>query len=286
MRSTFILAQSASDAAEQTTNQTRELLTDITTWKVTQALIIIAVAYLAVVLIEKLINWFSERVNREWRLGIKQSLPFCRTVVLTAAGVTLLNLFFNLSQENLLALTGTVAVALGFAFKDYASSVIAGLIGLFEAPYQVGDRIQIGEQYGEVVNYGLRGIRLITPTDNLVTIPHNKIWTEAVSNANTGKLEAQVVTEFYLAHEIDLDLAIHVLYRVAYTSKYTQIKLPVVVIAQEKPWGILLKLKSYPMDARDEFVYQTDLLKRAKKVFARYHFSYPRLIGQDSQSQS
>lgn len=273
----FFLAQSAQQAAEETAQQTQELIAEITTWKISKALLVLVLAYISVLLIEKVINWFSERVPREWRLGIKQSLPFWRTVVLTAAGVFLVNLFFNLSRNNVLALTGTVAVALGFAFKDYASSVIAGLIALFEAPYRVGDRIQIGDYYGEIVSYGLRGIRLKTPTDNLVTIPHNKIWTEPISNANAGNLEAQVVTHFYLTREVDATLVSTILYRVAYTSKYTQLKLPVVVLVEEKPWGTLFQLKSYPMDARDEFIYQTDLIKRAKRVFAKHNFAYPQM---------
>ncbi|MDY7014648.1 MAG: mechanosensitive ion channel family protein [Cyanobacteriota bacterium] len=281
---THFLAQSAQKAAEDTTEQTQELLTDITTWKISQALIVLVIAYFSVILIEKIINWFSERVQREWRLSIKQSLPFWRTVVLTATGVFLIDLFFNLSRNNALALTGTVAVALGFAFKDYASSVIAGLIALFEAPYRVGDRVQIGDHYGEIVGYGLRGIRLQTPDDNLVTIPHNTMWTEPISNSNTGNLEAQVVTKFYLAREVDATLVSEILYRVAYTSKYTQLKLPIEVIIEEKPWGTLFQLKSYPMDARDEFIYQTDLIKRAKRVFSRHNFAYPRMPMSDSST--
>ncbi len=78
-----------------------------------------------------------------------------------------------MSANNLLALTGTISVALGFAFKDYASSLIAGFVALFEVPYRVGDRIQIGEHYGELISFGLRGIRLRSPSDNIVTIPHN-----------------------------------------------------------------------------------------------------------------
>ena len=74
---------------------------------------------------------------------------------------------------------------MGFAFKDYASSIIAGIVGLFESPYGVGDRIKIGDYYGEVINYGLRSVTIQTPDDSTVTIPHNKIWTEAISNANS-----------------------------------------------------------------------------------------------------
>ena len=145
-------------------------------------------------------------------------------------------------------------------------------------PYRVGDRIQIEDFYGEVVGYGLRGIRLQTPDDNVVTIPHNKIWTDAVSNSNMGELEAQVVTEFYFAHEIDVELVKKTLYRVAHTSKYTYLKLPILVIVVEKPWGTLFKLKSYPLDARDEFIYKTDLTRRAKREFKKHNLPYPRLM--------
>ena len=277
MKLSFFLAQSASEAANETAQQTKELLAKITTWKIAQALIIVVVSFVVIKIIDKLVIWISEKVAKEWRLRVKQFLPFFRMTVLTMTVVTLMNLFLNLSQDNLLAVTGTVAVALGFAFKDYASSVIAGIIGLFEAPYRVGDRIQIEDFYGEVVSYGLRGVRLRTPDDNIVTIPHNKIWTNAVSNANMGELEAQVVTEFYFAHEVDVQLVKKTLYRVAHTSKYTHLKLPVVVIMEEKSWGSLFKLKCYPLDARDEFVYKTDLITRAKQVFAQYNLAYPRL---------
>jgi small-conductance mechanosensitive channel len=194
-------------------------------------------------------------------------------------------LFINLSGNNILAVTGTVAVALGFAFKDYVSSVIAGLIALFETPYQVGDRIQISGYYGEVVSYGLRGVRILTPNDDVVTIPHNTIWTSPVSNANKGKLEAQVITDFYFAHHVDAQWVTHILYRVAYTSKYTRLKLPIRVIVEEKPWATHFRLKCYPMDARDEFLFKTDLLLRAKQVFAKHQIPYPSVLYLDMDNE-
>ncbi|QIZ70671.1 mechanosensitive ion channel family protein [Oxynema aestuarii] len=252
-----------------------ESLTEITLYKITIAVVVVAATYGILWANEKLIAWVSEKVPSRFRLGVKQSLPFCRAVIILIAVLTLVRLFVRLSANNLLALTGTTAVALGFAFKDYASSLIAGFIALFEGPYRVGDRVAIGEHYGEIVSYGLRGVRLKTPDDNLVTIPHNKIWTDPISNANAGELEAQAVTHFYLAHEVDVELVMKILYQAAYTSKYTQLKLPIVVILSEKPWGSHFQVKSYPMDARDEFIYQTDLIERAKQTFAKYGVEYP-----------
>ena len=271
-------AKEAGDAAKETAEQTKDIVSKITTGKVAQAVFIVLATYLILKLLDKLLIWLSEKIAKEWRLRVKQFLPFLRMVVLTTAIVILMNLFLNLSQENILAVTGTVAVALGFAFKDLASSVIAGIVGLFESPYGVGDRIKIGENYGEVIGYGIRSVRIQTPDDNTVTIPHNKIWTEAISNANAGALEAQVVTKFYFAHDIDIETVKKILYRVAQTSKYTHLKLPIVVIMQEKPWGSVFKLKCYPLDARDEFIYQTDLITRAKQAFGKHQFAYPRVF--------
>lgn len=284
--SLFVLAQSADNAAEGTVEKTQDILTKITALKVTKALLILLLCYVILKVLDKLVAWFSERIAREWRLQVKHFLPFLRTMVLTIAIVTLMNLFLNLSPENIIAVTGAVAVALGFAFKDYVSSIIAGIVGIFEGAYRVGDfpsetlreRIKIGDNYGEVVSYGLRGIRLKTPTDNLITIPHNKIWTEPISNANTGELEAQVVTDFYFAHEVDTSLVTKILYRAAHTSRYTQLELAIAVVMEETPYGTHFKLKSYPLDARDEFTYKTDLINKAKTAFAKYNLTYPRLL--------
>ena len=274
----YFLAQAAGNITPDTKQKTTEIISQITTAKLVQAILIILTAYLLLRLVDKIVIWVSEKIAKGWRLRVKQSLPFLRMMVLTTTTIILVNLFLNLSKENILAVTGTIAVALGFAFKDYASSIIAGIVGLFEAPYGVGDRVKIGEHYGEVINYGIRAVKIRTPDDNTITIPHNKIWTEAISNANTGALEAQVVTEFHFAHDIDVNLVRKILYRVAQTSKYTALKLPIVVVMEEKPWGSLFKLKSYPLDARDEFIYKTDLTVRAKGAFAKHQLAYPRVF--------
>ncbi|NEP17752.1 MAG: mechanosensitive ion channel family protein [Leptolyngbya sp. SIO4C1] len=280
----YLLAQGKADqAANETAKKAQELLAEITAGKIFQALVIILISYAALFVADRLINWLSERVPIQLRLSVKQSLPFWRGLIFAIAGGFILNLFLNLSPSNVLAVTGTVAVALGFAFKDLVSSIIAGILALFERPYQVGDRIEIKDYYGEVIGYGLRGVQIQTPDDNIVTIPHNTIWTEPISSANKGNLEAQIVTNFYFEHAVDIDRVNQILYRVAQTSKYTQLKLPIVVITEERPWGTHFKLKAYPMDARDEFVYKTDLTQRAKQMFARYDIGYPKLPGTISE---
>lgn len=273
----FLAQQGVIDSATASAATTSGLLKPISFKVVLQAVLAILLSYGLLLSIRSFINAISEKVPRRFRLIIKQSMPFLKALVLVFTIGYLLHLFFNLNGPNLIALTGTIALALGFAFKDYASSIVAGLVNLIEGPFRMGDRIQIGDHYGEVVDYGLRGLMIQTPDDNAVTIPHSSTWTSPISNANSGQLEAQVVTEFYFAHGADIEQAVNILYQAAYSSRYTQLKLPVVVVAKEEPWSTRLKLKAYPMDARDEFIYKTDLILRIKKACARQRIPYPQV---------
>jgi small-conductance mechanosensitive channel len=271
----LLVSEALLPARSRSESSAQRILADVTLNKTVGAIATVLLAYGGIVLIEKLTGWLSEKVARRYRLLIKQSLPFLKGLILIVTVSHLLDQFLNLNQNNLLALTGTLAVALGFAFKDYVSSVIAGVVSLFEASYRVGDRVRIGEHYGEVVGYGLRSLQLLTPDDNTITIPHNLLWTDPISNANSGHLEAQVSTDVYFDHSVDMDLVVDILYQAAYSSQYTQLRSPVVVVITEHPWGTQFKLRSYPIDARDEFIYRTDLLRRAKRAFAHHDLAYP-----------
>jgi small-conductance mechanosensitive channel len=258
-------------------NAVDDLLRELSIDRFFRAALSVLLAYLLLTGIQSLANWLSEQVPRRFRLTIKQSIPFLKGLILLALIAYVVRLFINVSGPNLVALTGTLAVALGFAFKDYITSIIAGVVALFEAPYRVGDRVTIDDHYGEVVSYGLRGIRLHTFDDDLVTIPHSKTWTDAIVNANSGSLEAQVVTDFYADHEADLEAITDVLYQAAYSSRFIQLKLPVVVVLAEMPWGTHIKLRAYPMDIRDEPAFRSDILRRAKAALADHPVVYPKI---------
>jgi small-conductance mechanosensitive channel len=265
------------DSLAQGGEAVSNLLKEISVSNMVNAGLSLLAAYALLIAVQSLVNWVSEQVPKRFRLGIKQSIPFWKGMILIALIAHVVELFFNVSGPNLLALTGTIAVALGFAFKDYVTSIIAGIVALFEAPYRVGDRVTINGHYGEVVSYGLRGIRLHTFNDDLVTIPHSITWTDPVVNANSGHLEAQVVTDFYVDHEADLPAIVNTLYQAAYSSRFIQLHLPVVVVMEETPWGTHLKLRAYPMDIRDEPAFRTDILRRAKTALAEYPVVYPRV---------
>jgi small conductance mechanosensitive channel len=219
------------------------------------------------------IRWIIPRVAAQlpdrFRFWVLPWEPILRVVVLFFVFAYIVPLFIHPTPENLLAIFGTLALAFGFAFKDYASSLIAGVVALYERPYRNGDWVRIEDTYGEVQSLDLRTVQILTPDDTLVAIPHGKMWTTAIYNSNSGHRELMCVADFYLQPEHDGQLVRQKLSEIALTSPYLRIQKPVLVIASEKPWGTHYRLKAYPIDSRDQFQFITDLTLRGNAMFRR-----------------
>ncbi len=182
-------------------------------------------------------------------------------------------------KELLLALGGSIAVAVGFAIKDIVASFVSGIVMLFDRPAQVGDRITVGDTYGEIKSIGLRAVRLTTLDDNVVTIPNTRLISEQVSSGNYGALDMMVVVNFHTALGVNIDRVSEILHEVVVTSRYVYLSKPVVVTVKECEIAMKLALKfsvkSYVLDVRYEKAFETDIVTRASEVFLNESIERP-----------
>ena len=195
-------------------------------------------------------------------------------------GVSLVIMFIVRPPEGLLlALGGSAAVAIGFALKDIASSVVAGLIVLFDRPFQVGDRVAFKDFYGDIEAIGLRSVRIKTLTDDLVTVPNNLFLTEAIASGNAGALDMQVSCSFHVALEADLDQVRRLLNEVVVTSRYVYLKKPVAIVLEEVEIAHTLAYrfttKAYVIDVSHQKAFETDLALRGARTFKEYGIPRP-----------
>ncbi len=221
-----------------------------------------------IALIRRLFPFLADRSPNRVRLYFLGAVPILRLVLLAVAVVLVVPLIINPTVQNLVAIFGAAGVAIGFAFKDYVSSLIAGIVAVTERPYRPGDWVEIDDAYGEVTSVGLRSIRVVTPDDTVVTIPHLKLWTTNIYNSNDAAPTLLCVADFYLDPEHDAALVRRTLRDVALTSAYLQIDRPIAVIVAEKPWATHYRLKAYPIDARDQFQFTSDLTVRGKEALS------------------
>lgn len=225
-----------------------------------------------ILLVQKALPWIANRLHGKSRHYLLALVPLLRLIIVIGAFLLAVPIVIEPSLQNMVAIFGSLGLALGFALKDYASSLVAGIVAVGEAPYRNGDWVQIGDTYGEVTHVGMRTVNLVTPDDNLVTIPHLKLWAEPISNANNGSPQLQCTADFYLHPAHDGAQVRELLFDVALTSPYLALGEPIAVVAEEQPWGTRYRLRAYPIDARQQFRFATDLTLRAKAELLRKGF--------------
>lgn len=234
------------------------------------AILILVVGFIGLRLVRGFLDDLGERFTAR-RLLFKKVSALARFGILAAlAGVTLSSVLV-LESEALLAVAGTIGVAIGFSLQDLLASLMAGVILLLDEPFQVGDRVSFGGYYGEISEIGLRSVRLVTLDDNLVTIPNNKFLTEASASANAGALDCMVVIPFYLGAAEDFARARGVIEEATATSRYVYLEKPLTTLMADEFLGerfvTVVRVKAYVFDARFEKAFASDVTERVKLAF-------------------
>lgn len=230
--------------------------------KLLWSIAMIIIAFQAIKITTRILENIAERwVNT--RLSIMRIVPFIRIVGWSCVIYFVIAAILAPPIETLIALTASAGIALGFSSQDILKNVFGGLMILVDRPFQIGDKIQVKDHYGEVVQIGLRTVRIVTPDDSLVSIPNSDIVNQSVSNANNGETNCQVAADFYLPLGLDFALLKRTARRAVTVSRYAYLNKPIsVVFKNEIHEGrslIKMRIKAYVLDIRYEFAFASDI---------------------------
>jgi small-conductance mechanosensitive channel/CRP-like cAMP-binding protein len=84
--------------------------------------------------------------------------------------------------KGLLAGSGIVAIILGFAGQNLFAGIIGGISIQINRPYKVGDWLQVGERFAEVMEINWRSTRLRTNDGIYLDIPNNEMVSHTIVN--------------------------------------------------------------------------------------------------------
>jgi small-conductance mechanosensitive channel len=241
-------------------------------------ILILIIAYLLARLITFLLIRISERAGG-YRITIKMVIPLLKFSIYGVAIYYIASALLSLTSTQLIAFSGLLGAAIGFGLKDLFADVIGGLILIFEKPYQIGDKVKIGGYYGEVSDIGIRSTRLITPDDNLVSVPNYLMFTQSVASANAGSPQMMVVIDLFIDPDSDAELALKILKEAVVTSKYVYIskKRPFTVLLEDYPFYRRLRAKAYVYDLRYEFEFKSEVTRRAWQEFYKRGIKAPQV---------
>jgi MscS family membrane protein len=138
-------------------------------------------------------------------------------ILLIGTALYCLLVIWNLDVKPWLASAGIVGIAVGFAAKDSLANLFGGLFIIVDAPYKIGDYINLdGGERGQVTSIGLRSTRLLTRDDVEITLPNAQIANAKIINESGGRwVLSRVTLRVGVAYGSDVDHVREVLLRAA-----------------------------------------------------------------------
>jgi small-conductance mechanosensitive channel len=88
-----------------------------------------------------------------------------------------------------------ISVFLGILFSLGSTSAIANVVGgiilIYTRSFQIGDRIQVGDVVGDVIEKTLLATRILTVTNKIITIPNSSLMSSNVVNFSVASRELE-----------------------------------------------------------------------------------------------
>ena len=115
-------------------------------------------------------------------IGVSQSIATIVRYLLIVVGLIIIFQTTGIDLSALGLLVGALGVGIGFGLQNITNNFISGLIILFERPIKVGDRIEIDDLAGNIVDISARATTIITNDNIAVIVPNSDFINSRVIN--------------------------------------------------------------------------------------------------------
>ncbi len=117
---------------------------------------------------------------------------------------------FGVETASIIAVLGTIGLAIGLALQGTLSNIASGIMLLVLRPFNVGDTVDIGGTTGVVQEIGLFVTEMNTFNNVFITMPNSKVWGGKIENY-TRNATRRVDLEFGIHYDDDIDKAMRII---------------------------------------------------------------------------
>jgi small-conductance mechanosensitive channel len=136
--------------------------------------------YLSSKIRKVLVNKIFPRYDLD--IGVSQSIATILRYVLIIIGLIIIFQTTGIDLSAIGLLIGALGVGIGFGLQSITNNFISGLIILFERPVKVGDRIEIDDLAGNIVEISARATTVLTNDNIAVIVPNSDFINMRVIN--------------------------------------------------------------------------------------------------------
>ncbi len=190
-----------------------------------------------------------------------------------------LDAIFEVNPAGMFATLGIVSLALGFGLQNTVANLAAGMSLTLDKPFDVGDRVRVGQTWGDVVGIGFRSTRIVTTSGEHVVIPNSvldtqEVWNYTHAQAEHMRLEVPVGISYDSSIRLAEDLALRV---VRSTDGILAFPPPVMRVRRFAADGVELEIRCWIDHAADKAALTDRILRGVKRSYdeAGVHFPFP-----------
>ena len=136
--------------------------------------------YLASKMKKLLINRVLTKADMN--IGLRESIGMITKFIIILVGSIIIIQSAGIDLSALSLLAGALGVGIGFGLQNITNNLVSGIIILFENPIKVGDRIEVGDISGDVVNISVRATTILTNDNISIIVPNSEFISNTVIN--------------------------------------------------------------------------------------------------------
>lgn len=194
---------------------------------------------------------------------------------------------FRSLSVSILAGAGILAVVIGFAAQKTLANIVAGISIAIYTPFRIGDRLKVGDEFGDVEEINLRHTIIRTWENKRLIIPNAVISEEKIFNFSIKDEKLLITLDMGISYDSDIDKARNIMLKFA--RKHPDIispkikddhegwvkKEPVVRMTNCGEYAINLRLYYWVESPKKAWTAKFDLIEKIKKEFDKQGIEIP-----------
>jgi len=186
---------------------------------VQRAVLVITGTWILASLVKNLIREYglplAERTDTDIDERIVRILDLTAVYVIWVAGLLIALRELGIEVTAFLASLGIAGLAVALAAKTILSNVLTGVTLTADRNFRVGDRIQVQDYLGDVLEINLHKTVIRTRDNEIVMIPNDVLGREIIVNHMLPEQRTRIEMEVGVAYDADVERATAILHDIA-----------------------------------------------------------------------
>ncbi len=183
---------------------------------------------------------------------------------------------WGLNLGNLLTALGVSSLVIGLALQEPLGNLFTGISLLMAHPFHKGDWVQFDEEYGKVIDFNWRSVKIVNRENEMIILPNHMIGKARLKNlSRPSRVHAERIAIGFSYNDRPQDVKDALMELALQTEGVLPQPTPEPITASYDDFSITYGLKFYISDYQDVVVVKDRLMTAIYDMAQQHEFTIP-----------